>query len=67
MEDLQRVRNRELVEIMVSEFGTVIPVTFAAALIDAGYGEFLSLIDKEYSDEDLNNARNAYVKQKEDK
>ena len=67
LEDLQRVRNRELVEIMVSEFGTVIPVTFAAALIDAGYGEFISLIDKEYSDEELNNARNAYVKQKEDK
>ena len=52
---------------MIMDFNGTIPVTFVAALIDAGYGEFISLIDKEYSDEELNNARNAYVKQKEDK
>ena len=65
LEDLQRVRNRELVEIMVTDFNSVIPVTFAAALKDSGYENLLSLLDKCYSDEELDNARKAYVKTKD--
>ena len=67
MEDLQRVRNRNLVELMVIDFNATIPVTFAAALEDAGYGELLGMLDKQYSDEELDNARKAYVKAREDR
>lgn len=67
MEDLQRVRNRRLVEIMVVDLNSTVPATFAAALEDAGYRELLGSLDRQYSDEELNNVRKSYVRAKEDK
>ncbi len=62
MDDLQRVRNRRLVEIMVADLNSTVPATFAAAIEDAGYEELLGIIEKHYSEEELDNARKAYVK-----
>lgn len=66
-EDLQRVRNIDLIDYILADSTLVIPATFVAAMIDAGYEKLLETRDIKFSVEELNNARKAYVKAKEDK
>ena len=66
-EDLQRVRNMDLIDYILADSTLVIPATFAAALIDTGYEKLLETRDIKFSVEELNSARKAYVKAKEDK
>ncbi len=66
-EDLQRVRNMDLIDYILADSTLVIPATFVAALIDAGCEKLLETRDIKFSVEELNSARKAYVKTKEDK
>ena len=65
LDDLRRVRDIYLIETLISEVGRTAPATFVAALEDAGYTDLVPLC-KKYDSERLNQARNAYVKPKDE-